>query len=104
VTWAFLNPSDDHEIRPARFIRDDLFHEIFPILSPASKRSPLLQLLQSLHQGLFGVVLGPEDLSVAYSVDDSGIKIPIDRSIALPPDQEWLKLLEMPCSHHDSHE
>jgi hypothetical protein len=102
VAWSFRDIERDDEVRPALFVRDDLFHPIFPAYSPASHRSPFLFLLQSLHQSLFHVVLGPEDLSFAYGIDSSGIRIPNDEKVALPPDDEWLQLLAKPCSEEHS--
>ncbi|HEY6253513.1 MAG TPA: DUF6602 domain-containing protein, partial [Candidatus Angelobacter sp.] len=76
VTWAFHDPFRRNEVRPALFVKGDLFHPIFPTFSPASLRGALLFLVQTIQVSLFHVVLGPEDLAVAYSFDTSGIKIP----------------------------
>jgi hypothetical protein len=51
-----------------------------------------------LQLNLFHVVLGPEDLAVAYSRDNFGIKAPKNPTVALPPDDEWVNLIRTPCS------
>jgi hypothetical protein len=101
VIWGFRDPLNNARIDPALFVEADLFHPIFPVFSPANLRSPLLYLMQMLQLSLFHVVLGPEDLAAAYSLDSSRIKLPHDPSIALPPDQEWIELLNKPCSSNE---
>jgi hypothetical protein len=97
VAWAFHDPLANGELRSALFVRDDLFHPILPVLSPALFRGPLLFLMQVLQSSLYQVVLGPEDLAAAYSLDDHGIKVPHQHEIMLPPDREWVELLSEPC-------
>ncbi len=102
VTWAFSDPLNDAETRPALFVEADLFHPIFPIFSPASHRSALLFLVQTLTQSLFHVILAPEDLAFAYGSDANGIKIPANKDIFLPVEDEWGVILNQPCSNdHD---
>ena len=98
VTWAFRDPEKDYEMRPALFVEADLYHPVFPVFSEASIRGSFLYLMQMLQLSLFHVVLGPEDLAIAYSFDNLGIKSPKDVNIALPPDKEWIELLGKPCS------
>lgn len=98
VIWSFLDPEEDHQAKPALFMEADLYHPIFPIFSEASTRGSFLYLMQLLELSLFHMVLGPEDLAIAYSVDNFGIKYPKNPNIALPPDQEWIELLGKPCS------
>lgn len=97
VLWAFRDPLRGNEVRPAMFIRDDLFHPIFPVLIPASQRSPLCVLLQHVQQALYHTILGPEDLAMAYGRDDNAINIPKNEAVALPADKEWIDLLAVPC-------
>jgi hypothetical protein len=99
VVWSFRDPRHESEIRPARFIKDDLFQPIFPVFSPASSRSPFLFLMQMLHQGLFPTILAPEDLSFVYGLDPKQIKIPTSENVSLPVDQEWAELLNSPCEY-----
>jgi hypothetical protein len=101
VIWGFRDPLCGDEIKPALFVKADLFHPVFPIFSPASQRGPLLFLIQMLQLGLFHVILGPEDLAAAYSFDNHGIKAPRSLDIALPPDNEWLDLLNKPCGDNE---
>jgi hypothetical protein len=102
AVWSYRDPLHNGDVRPALFVESDLFHPIFPVLSSASDRGPLLFLMQMLQQGLFHVVLGPEDLAVAYSFDSAAIKVPTSPEVALPPDQEWLALADEPCREDHS--
>jgi hypothetical protein len=97
MTWAFRDPLRDDEVRPALFVKDDLFHPIFPSVSPTSYRGAFLNFMQMLQVNLFHTVLGPEDLAYAYSRDNGGIKLPKDPKIAHPPDKEWIELGGKPC-------
>lgn len=97
VAWSFRDPLRDGEVRPAIFVEGDLFHPIFPAFSPAEYRGALLFLIQVLQQSLFHVVLGPEDIAFAYSLDNSGIKLPSSLEVSLPPDKEWIELAGKPC-------
>lgn len=99
VVWSFHDPLNSDEMKPALFVEADLFHPIFPVFSPASFRSPFLLLLQVLHQSLFHVILGPEDVAFAYGLDATGIKRPTDPAVALPVEKEWLDLLNAPCRY-----
>jgi hypothetical protein len=84
------------------FNRDDLFQPIFPAFIPASDRNSLNVFLQNLQQSLFHNVLGPEDVTVAYGSNNNRLKIPAYAEVSLPPDEEWIDLLNTPCSHeHD---
>jgi hypothetical protein len=98
MTWAFRDPLRDDEVRPALFVKDDLFHPIFPSVSPASYRGAFLNFMQMLQLNLFHAVLGPEDLAYAYSRDNGDIKLPKDPKIAHPPDKEWIELGGKPCT------
>jgi len=97
VAWSFRDPLDHHEIKPALFVEGDLFHPIFPTYSPASHRNPLLFLIQMLLLSLFHVVLGPEDLAIAYSFDNKGIQVPASPDVTLKVDDEWLDIAGRPC-------
>jgi len=101
VSWGFRDPFRENEIRPALFMKDDLFHEIFPTLSPTSMRSPLLSLVQQIQLSLYHTILGPEDIATAYGFD-SRLKTPSDPAIAVQPDEEWLELLAQPCKAHEA--
>lgn len=102
VVWSFRDPEREGELRPALFMKDDLFHPVVPTFAPSSLRAPLFSLMQTLHLHLFHSVLGPEDIATAYGSDSSGIKAPKDPGICLEPDEEWLESLNNPCSeHHD---
>jgi hypothetical protein len=46
MTWVFRDPSRDGEVRPALFIKEDLFHPIFPAVSLTSHRGALLNFMQ----------------------------------------------------------
>ncbi|HNB25404.1 MAG TPA: hypothetical protein PLR41_00455 [Alphaproteobacteria bacterium] len=98
VSWAFFDPDRRGELRPALFMEADLFHPIIPVLSQSDRRSPFLFLIQALQQSLFHIVLGPEDLAYAYSLDARGIGIPTDPHVVHLPDKEWLDSLLLPCS------
>jgi hypothetical protein len=103
VTWSFSDPLRDGEIRPALFMRDDLFHPIIPTYSRATTQPPLFSLMQILHLHLFKSVLAPEDIATVYGhVEPTAINIAIPREpdIALAPDQEWLERLQRPCNTH----
>jgi hypothetical protein len=95
--WSFRDPLRNGEICPALFVEGDLFHPIFPAFSPSKFRSSFFSLVQMLQLSLFHVILGPEDLAVAYGLDSTAIQTPVDPSVALPPDEEWLELLAQPC-------
>jgi hypothetical protein len=97
MTWVFRDPLRNDEVRPALFVKDDLFHPIFPGVSPASYRGAFLNFMQILQLSLFHMVLGPEDLASAYSKDGSNIKLPKDPRIAHSPDNAWIELLGKPC-------
>lgn len=98
ICWAFRDPLRNDEVRPALFLEDDLFHPIFPVYFPASDRNPFYGLIESIHRDLFDVVLGPEDIAFAYSRAAKSVKIPKNLKICLNPDQEWLDILERPCT------
>jgi hypothetical protein len=100
LSWGFRDPFRQDEIRPALFMKDDLFHPIFPTFFPASMRSPLLCLVQAMQLSLYHTILGPEDVATAYGFDNR-LKVPSDLATALPPDKEWLELLAQPCKAHD---
>jgi len=99
ISWGFKDPLRNGEVRPALFLKDDLFHNIFPVLSSVDIRSPLLHLIQTIQLSLYHTILGPEDIATAYGFDNR-IKIPANPDITIPPDDEWKKLLEKPCSSH----
>lgn len=92
----------DGEVRPALFMRDDLFHPIQPSFVPATWRSALYGLMQLLHIHLYRSVLAPEDVVTSYGALDLRVKLPSTRQVSLEPDPEWLARLETPCeSDHD---
>lgn len=101
LSWGFHDPLKPGEIRPALFMKDDLFRPILPILVPARQASPLLRLVQAMQLSLYHTVLGPEDVATAYGFDNR-IQVPTDPAVAIPPDKEWLELLAHPCSSHDT--
>lgn len=100
IIWSFFDPLRN-ELRPALFMKDDLFHPVVPTFAPSSLRPALYSLIQILHVHLFRSVLGPEDLVTAYGEDSSGIKAPKDPSVRLEPDEEWLESLDSPCGGQD---
>jgi hypothetical protein len=98
VGWAFRDPLHDFEIKPALFMRDDLFHPVVPAFSSAAVVPPLFSLLQLLHLHLFHSILGPEDIATAYGFKlPSGVAIPKEPRIALHADEEWRESLRKPC-------
>ena len=99
VSWIFFDSLRNNEIRPALFMRDDLFHSIHPGFAPCEKRPPLFSLMQALQLHLFHSVLAPEDLATAYGTrGPHRIVVPAQKKrFALPPDEEWLKRLRQPC-------
>lgn len=99
VGWGFKDP-ERREIRPALFMRDDLFKPIVPTYSAASRVPSLYALMQLLHLHLFHSVLGPEDLATAYSFKmPPNISVPTDDDLVLQPDSEWRERLTKPCRH-----
>ena len=104
VAWGFRDPLRDHELRPALFMKDDLFHPILPVYAAAAVVPPLFSLMQSLHLHLYHSVLGPEDLATAYGFKlPHGISVPTDPAIAFEPDAEWRDSLKQPCRDKKSH-
>ena len=99
VSWGFRDPFRQGEIRPALFMKDDLFHPIFPLFSPASMNNSFLRLVQAMQLSLYHAILGPEDIATVYGFNDR-ISKPSDPAVALQPDMEWLELLEKPCHSH----
>lgn len=97
VTWGYYSPSEPGVIRPALFVRDDLFHPIFPVFLPDSEGSAFSTLIGSLQKAMYHSVLAPEDLEVAYGRQSTGIKA--SPNMQLAPDPEWKHLLEFPCQH-----
>lgn len=104
VGWGFKDPVRDHEIKPALFMRDDLFHAIVPTYVGATVVPPLFSLMQHLHLHLFHSILGPEDIATAYGFKlPQGISIPTQPEISLEPDREWRDSLRKPCKHELPH-
>jgi hypothetical protein len=104
VSWGFKDPLRHNEIRPALFMRDDLFHSILPAYAAAAVVPPLFSLMQLLHLHLFHSILGPEDIATAYGFKlPQGISIPTQADIALQPDKEWRDSLRTPCNHEELH-
>jgi hypothetical protein len=100
VTWAFRDRRQMGEVRPALFMRDDLFHPIVPAFADSARMSPLFLLMQMLHLHLFHSVLAPEDIATAYGLAEAPpIGIPESPDVSLEPDKEWLDTLGEPCSH-----
>lgn len=102
VSWVFYDPLHDGEVRPALFMEDDLFHPIVPAFMPAEQTSALYALAQSLHLHLFHSVLAPEDIASAYGFGasaDQRVKLPVDPTVALKADDEWVQRLAVPCNH-----
>jgi hypothetical protein len=98
VVWSFYDIERNEELRPALFMEGDLFQSVVPTLSPASDRGALYCLLMLLHLHLFHSVLAPEDLVALYGADPQTIKVPIGPEFEIPPDPEWVDLLQTPCS------
>lgn len=97
VTWGFRDHGKN-EIRPARFMLEDLYQPIIPCFSPSSEGRPALySLFGDLFLHLFHSVLAPEDLVIAYGGGNTDIKAPISEEIALVPDFEWLASLKQTC-------
>jgi hypothetical protein len=94
LTWGWW---DEHfDARPARFMRDDLFHPVVPVLHKTPPGPPaLFSLMADLLLHLFHSVLRAEDLAHAYGPDKLDIKRPTMRNVRLEPDEEWLATLDV---------
>lgn len=101
MVWSFCDPEKDGEIRPALFRRDDLFNSIIPTYMPASLNNPLHSLIQNINLSLYHCILGPEDISALYSGKKFDVKLPKDLRVSLPPDKDWLDMLDFPCGDHE---
>jgi hypothetical protein len=97
VTWAFVDPLNGNEIRPALFMKSDLFNTVAPAFAPSSMRPPLYSLMQMLHLHLYHSILAPDDITSAYGLSVGNIKLPKDPKFSLPPDQQWTDRLKRPC-------
>ncbi len=99
VTWGYY--TEECELRPARFMRDDLFHPIVPILHRVPKiESSLYPFACDLLMHLYHSVLGAEDIAWIYGPDSPTISRPKSTEIALEPDLEWLSLLDLEYDEH----
>jgi hypothetical protein len=93
VTWQF--ESLDGDIRPAVFMRDDVFASIFPAYHKVPKTpSALYAFLSDLLLHLYKSVLAAEDIAIAYGPKEFTAMRPTSPEIALDPDDEWLEKLK----------
>jgi len=96
VTWVFWD--DNGDLRPTLFMRDDLFHPIIPSYhkSPPAE-SAFYVLMSDILLHLYHVVLGAEDISVAYGIGhtSNSISIPQSPEVILEPDVEWIQSLDL---------
>ncbi len=93
VTWHFVN-SDGH-IKPALFMREDIFSPIFPAYHKVPKMpSALYALLSNLLLHLYQSVLAAEEIAVTYGSKELAGMFPTSSEIALEPDIEWMEKLQ----------
>lgn len=94
ITWGWW--TEEGEAMPARFMRDDLFHPIIPVLHKTPPAPPaLFSLMADLLMHLFDCVLRAEDLAHAYGPGDARLMVPRTPNVRLEPDEEWLATLDM---------
>ena len=97
ATWGYMDPKT-HHIKPALFMREDLYVPIMPLLSrPPKVVAPLESLFKDLMRHLFHSVLAPEDIEVAYGEQESTIETPNSDQIRLIPDKERVESLQNVC-------
>lgn len=76
ILWFFRDPSNEFQVRQADFVRDDLFHPIFPVFIPNSSQSPFHSMIFNIMTALHKVTLATEFASHLYSGDSVDFKIP----------------------------
>jgi hypothetical protein len=92
ITWGWWDENGNG--RSALFMRDDLFHPVFPVYFNASEEQPALySFIADLLAHLYNSVLRAEDLAYAYGTSTLDAKRPASRSVRLDPDDEWLESL-----------
>ena len=94
VSWVFWD--DNGDLRPALFMREDLFHPIIPFYHKVPIiQSAFYSLIANLFLHLYHSVLGAEDIALAYGLPLNTVSIPKSPDILLEPDDEWLSTLDM---------
>ena len=97
VVWWYKDLTK-REIKPAIFMRDDLYEPLIPsyFKLPAAE-SALYHLMANLFMHLFNSVLAPEDIAAHYGSHTNSILFPKSREVSLQPDTEWLHILNQYC-------
>jgi hypothetical protein len=102
VVWG-CQPMGLSEAKPAKFMNDDLYERIFPVLTEAQdSRSSLYTLMTDLFGHLQSSILAPEDIPSHYGDKSPAVKTPTGGSFFLEPDADWLARLDEPCDE-DAH-
>lgn len=96
LTWSFRTESG--EMKPALFMEEDLYKELYATFTtPASSSSSLYNLVVNLQTHLYLSVLKAEDFAVYYGKEEVYSKFAMKHPHILPIDSEWLELLSRRC-------
>ncbi|HEY0734528.1 MAG TPA: DUF6602 domain-containing protein [Herpetosiphonaceae bacterium] len=100
VTWLFADPTRE-EIKPTKFMRDDLFNPIFPAYHKVPQTpSALYAFLSDLFLHLYQSVLAAEDIAIAYGPKEFRSMKPKSPDVVLEPDIEWMEKLKWTRNKH----
>lgn len=93
VLWGYYHSDTDAHtaqygnLKPALFMREDLYAELLPVMCGDHKDgSPLFELIRYLLAHLYHSVLAPEDIAVQYGLKDNEIRVPTDSQYRLSID------------------
>lgn len=97
VTWGYWHSNT--EVRPARFMLEDLYEPVFPVYHKMPESpSALYSLIVDLSLHLYHSILAPEDIVAHYGPNEFNNRIPASSKITLGPDDKWLSILGTVCS------
>ncbi|MFJ7212832.1 DUF6602 domain-containing protein [Amycolatopsis sp. NPDC098790] len=100
LAWGYYGIDDnasvismEPELRPAMFMRDDRYLELFPVRTGFQEDGcALFEFMQNLLAHLYNSVLAPEDLAVQYGFKDLNVRVARDPGVTLPSEP-----LPSPC-------
>jgi hypothetical protein len=96
VTWGYRY--NDTEIRPARFMLEDLYEPVCPVYHKMpDSPSALYALMVDLSLHLYHSILAPEDIVAHYGPTQFKNMVPTSPEISLNPDEKWLLSLGTIC-------
>jgi hypothetical protein len=95
IYWSFK--SNDVEFKPALFMSEDLYKPIIPSIEVHNDNPAIYTFISNLQLHLFHSVLAPEDFALYYGTVNRNIRRPKSVEINIPPDEEWLQLLNEKC-------